>query len=101
MNRVLLELSQCLWRGMAGARNDRNRMIRKKSARKTWSDLTPKQRAAVLTLASIQISLAATAWTDLAFRSPDTVRGSKGKWAVIIAVNTVGPIIYFARGIRR
>lgn len=76
-------------------------MNRNKPARKTWDDLTTKQKASVLTLVSIQISLAATAWTDLARRSPDEVCGSKGKWAAIIAVNYIGPVLYFTRGIRR
>lgn len=76
-------------------------MIRKKQARKTWHDLTPKQQTAVLTLGSIQIALAVTAWTDLVFRPSGQVRGSKAKWAGVIAVNFIGPIFYFARGIRR
>ena len=76
-------------------------MIPKKNARKTWHDLTPKQQASVLTLASIQVVLAATAWTDLARRPSDQVRGSKRKWAAVIAVNFIGPVLYFVRGIRR
>ena len=66
-----------------------------------WADLSSKQQVAILTLASIQLSLAATAWTDLARRDADQINGSKGKWATIIAVNFVGPILYFTRGIRR
>jgi hypothetical protein len=37
-------------------------------ARRTWSDLTPTQQTAVLILGSVQVSLAATAWADLARR---------------------------------
>lgn len=66
-----------------------------------WSEMSSKQKAAVLTLASVQVSLAATAWADLAFRSNSEVHGRKGKWAAIIAINFVGPILYFKRGIRR
>ncbi len=73
----------------------------RKWPRKSWSDLTPKQQASVLTLISIQLALAGTAWTDLAFRSSDEVRGKKANWAAIIAVNYVGPVLYFTRGIRR
>ncbi|HEY4534788.1 MAG TPA: hypothetical protein VIG71_02245 [Enteractinococcus sp.] len=76
-------------------------MTGKKRNRKTWDDLTTKQQASVLTFVSIQLALAATAWTDLALRSPDEVRGRKGKWAAIIAVNYIGPVLYFTRGIRR
>ncbi|MFF0990845.1 hypothetical protein [Kocuria nitroreducens] len=66
-----------------------------------WQDLTPGQRSALLTLASVQVALAATAWADLALRPAEEVDGSKGKWAAIIAVNFVGPVLYVRRGIRR
>lgn len=66
-----------------------------------WKDLTPGQQTALLTLASVQVSLAATAWADLALRPAEEVHGSKGKWAAVIAVNFVGPVLYFRRGIRR
>ena len=66
-----------------------------------WADLTDRQRTVVLTLASIQVSLAATAWADLATRPVDQVNGRKGMWAAIIAVNFVGPLSYFRWGRRR
>ncbi|MDX2358325.1 PLDc N-terminal domain-containing protein [Dietzia sp. PP-33] len=66
----------------------------------TWKDLTDAQRAAVLALASVQVSTAVSAWTDLAFRPAEQVRGSKAKWAAIIAINFVGPALYFFRGRR-
>jgi hypothetical protein len=69
-------------------------------ARRQWADLTNRQRAVVLTLASIQLSLAATAWADLAARAADQVNGRKAVWAAIIAVNFVGPLSYFRWGRR-
>lgn len=66
--------------------------------RPKFRDLTPWQQTLVLTLAAVQLSLAATAWTDLARRPADRVAGSKAKWAAIIAVNWIGPITYFRRG---
>ncbi len=66
-----------------------------------WTDLTEQQKALILVAASVQLSLAATAWTDLARRPADQVRGSKAAWAAAIAVNFVGPLAYFARGRRR
>jgi hypothetical protein len=54
----------------------------------------------VLVLASVQLSLAATAWVDLATRPAEKVNGTKLKWALIIAVNFIGPISYFLRGRR-
>lgn len=66
--------------------------------KKKWSDLSAGQQATILALGSVQLSLAATAWADLATRQPDEVNGSKAKWAAIIAINWVGPILYFAKG---
>jgi len=67
-------------------------------ATKRWSDLSSRQQTAILVLASVQLSLAVTAWADLAMREPERVNGSKAKWAAIIAVNFVGPVLYFTRG---
>lgn len=73
----------------------RNRM-----AGRRWSDLTTKQQTAVLVLGSVQLSLAATAWADLATRPAASVNGSKTGWALIIAINFVGPLAYFRWGRR-
>lgn len=70
------------------------------SAKKKWNDLSDTQRAGLLVLISLQLSLAATAWTDLASRPAAKVQGSKGKWAAIIAINFIGPVLYFLRGRR-
>lgn len=66
-----------------------------------WADLSDRQKTLVLVGASVQLSLAATAWTDLARRPASQVNGSKALWAAVIGVNFVGPIAYFTRGIRR
>ena len=70
-------------------------------ARKRWSDLSDREKTAVLVVASVQLSLAATAWVDLARRPAELVRGPKPAWALGIAVNFVGPIAYFTVGRRR
>ena len=70
-------------------------------AKKRWSDLSDGEKTAVLVAASVQLSLAATAWVDLARRPADLVRGPKPAWALAIAVNVVGPIAYFTVGRRR
>jgi hypothetical protein len=69
--------------------------------RTRWADLTPRQQAAVLVLGSLQLSLAATAWIDLARRPAAQVNGRKGVWAAVIAVNWVGPLSYLRWGVRR
>ena len=69
-------------------------------AKKKWKDLTDGQRAGLVALIAVQLSLAVSAWADLASRNPSQVRGKKGTWAAVIAVNFVGPILYFTRGRR-
>jgi hypothetical protein len=71
-------------------------MARKKS----WKDMSAGQRAATLAVGSVQVALAAAAWTDLARRPAASVNGGKLKWAAIIAINFVGPISYFRWGRR-
>ncbi|HRO30456.1 MULTISPECIES: PLD nuclease N-terminal domain-containing protein [Micrococcaceae] len=66
-----------------------------------WRDLSPREQAGILTLASVQVSLAVTAWVDLARRPAGQVNGRKAVWAAVIAVNFVGPVLYFLRGRRR
>ena len=66
--------------------------------RKQWSDLSPMRRKAIVCAAVVQVSLALTAWWDLAHRPTEGVRGSKRLWAVAILVNFVGPIAYFVSG---
>ncbi|MGY2078451.1 hypothetical protein [Modestobacter sp. SYSU DS0657] len=66
-----------------------------------WADLTPRQQALVLALASVQLSLAATAWADLATRPAAEVNGGKARWALVIAVGWIGPLAWFRRGRRR
>ena len=66
-----------------------------------WSDLTPGQQTTILVLGSIQLSLAATAWVDLARRPAAEVNGRKAIWAAVIAVNWIGPLSWFRWGRRR
>jgi hypothetical protein len=68
--------------------------------KKSWADLSPAERTGVVTIGSIQLALAATAWVDLARRPAAQVNGPKAAWALAIAVNFVGPIAYFLRGRR-
>ncbi|GAA1477763.1 hypothetical protein GCM10009623_22090 [Nocardioides aestuarii] len=68
---------------------------------KTWQDMSDRERTAVLTIGCVQLSLAATAWADLARRPADQVNGPKSRWAAIIAINVVGPILYFTKGRRK
>lgn len=68
--------------------------------RRRWRDMSPTQRLLVTVLAIAQVSLAVTAWVDLARRPADQVNGDKHMWAAVIAVNFIGPLAYFRRGRR-
>ena len=65
-----------------------------------WSELSPRHKLALTLLISAQLSLAACAWRDLAQRPAEQVNGLKPVWALIIAVNFIGPLAYFMRGRR-
>ncbi|MBF0661447.1 MULTISPECIES: PLDc N-terminal domain-containing protein [unclassified Rhodococcus (in: high G+C Gram-positive bacteria)] len=78
-----------------------SRTVTTRTSKKTrFAEMPPWKQALVLTLASVQLSLAATAWADLATRPAEKVNGSKLKWALVIAVNFFGPIRYFRKGRR-
>lgn len=63
-----------------------------------WSELSERRQTAILVAASVQLTLAAMAWADLATRPAELVNGRKAVWAAIIGVNFLGPIAYFSRG---
>lgn len=66
--------------------------------RKRWSELTPWQRRTVVATGVVETVLAAAAWTDLALRPTQFVRGRKLWWALAILINFAGPIAYFRWG---
>jgi hypothetical protein len=68
---------------------------------RSWSELTDAQKTAILVLVSVELSLTATAYVDLARRPAAQVRGRKAAWAIGILVQPVGPILYLAWGARR
>lgn len=69
-------------------------------AKRRWQDMSGPQKAGVVALGTVQVALAGAAWADLAARSARQVNGSKAMWAVVIGVNVVGPLAYFAKGRR-
>ena len=69
-------------------------------SRRRWTDLTPGRRGAVLALGAVQLSLAVSAWADLATRPATEINGRKPVWAAIIAVNFLGPLAWFRWGRR-
>jgi hypothetical protein len=65
---------------------------------KRWDELSPRKKVLVMLLTSLQVSMAVSAWTDLARRPAREINGRKGTWAAIIGINFIGPLLYFRRG---
>jgi hypothetical protein len=63
-----------------------------------WDESSPWTKVLIMVLTAVQVSLAVSAWADLAERPAEQVNGRKRRWAAIIAINFVGPILYFTRG---
>jgi hypothetical protein len=73
------------------------------TARKKWSDLSPRARRFVVVAGAVDGALKIAALVDLARRPASGVRGSKLAWLVSVSlVNSLGvlPIVYFFRGRR-
>jgi Phospholipase_D-nuclease N-terminal len=70
-------------------------------AGKKWSELSNRQKTAVLVAGSVQVSLLLTALVNIYRRPAEEVRGSKWMWTAVSLINFVGPISYFAFGRRR
>ncbi|MEZ0075305.1 PLDc N-terminal domain-containing protein [Planotetraspora sp. GP83] len=70
-------------------------------SRKRWQDLSERQKAVILTVASIELSLTATAAADLFTRPASGIRGSKALWWPLLLVQPFGPIAYLTLGHRR
>lgn len=79
----------------------KNRRSGRAVAGRRWRELSNRQQAIVLTLASIEVSLTATAAVDLYRRPAGQVRGRKALWWLAIFVQPVGPIAYLVFGSRR
>lgn len=68
---------------------------------KRWSDLTPRQRRAIVAASVVEVALTTAALVDLTRRPRAQVRGPKALWVVGCVVQPVGPIAYLAMGRRR
>ena len=68
---------------------------------RSWSELSDRQKTAILVLVSVELSLTATALVDLVRRPAEQIRGRKAFWAAGLLVQPVGPIAYLVWGARR
>jgi len=70
------------------------------SEKKTWADLTPAQRSAIIAGGAVELVLTAFALRDLVRRPSPAVRGPKLLWAAGFVVQPFGPLAYLALGRR-
>ncbi len=66
--------------------------------RKSWADLSPVSKVAVVILGTVQVGLLVAALWDIAHRSADEVRGDRRMWAGLAFINWIGPLAYFTVG---
>ncbi|GAA4156631.1 hypothetical protein GCM10022286_07150 [Gryllotalpicola daejeonensis] len=69
--------------------------------KRNFSELSTPAKAGVVALGVAQVGLAVLAFTDLAGRPADEVRGPKPAWIPVILVNWFGPAAYFVFGRKR
>jgi Phospholipase_D-nuclease N-terminal len=68
--------------------------------RKSWSDLSTRQRVSVSALGVVQMALLLAALRDLRRRPAEQINGSKRLWTAVVFINWIGPIAYFVKGRR-
>jgi len=69
--------------------------------KKAWSDFTPCQRTVMVAGAVVQVTLLAAAQIDITRRPKEQIRGAKLLWRLLVLINFIGPIAYFAIGRKR
>jgi hypothetical protein len=69
--------------------------------RRSWRDLSGRQRRFAVVAAVVQFALLAAALFDLRGRPSTRIRGPKLLWVAASFVNFVGPVAYFSIGRRR
>lgn len=69
-------------------------------AKHSWSELSPRLKAAIIVTGIVEAALLLAAQIDLARRPAALVAGSKTGWRLFSFVNVIGPIVYFLRGRR-
>jgi hypothetical protein len=68
--------------------------------KRSWDDLSPRQRTAIVVGGAVEVVLTTVALTDLARRPAEQVRGPKLLWAAGCFVQPVGPVAYLMLGRR-
>ena len=68
--------------------------------KRRWSDLSPRQRTAIVLGAIVELIITSIALRDLVRRPREQVRGPKIVWLATFFVQPFGPILYFRVGRR-
>ncbi len=66
-----------------------------------WSELSERERSAIVTGGVVEVILTAIAAVDLYRRPQDEIRGPKPLWWPAIFVQPFGPVAYLLFGRRR
>jgi hypothetical protein len=66
--------------------------------KKSWSEMSPLQRKAVVAGGVVELVVTAMAASDLYHRDASQVRGPKAMWFAAFAVQPLGPLGYLLLG---
>jgi hypothetical protein len=75
--------------------------MKERRRKKSWRDLSGRQKLSILAYAAGQLALLTAALTDLKKRPAEQVKGPKGAWAAACFVSYLGPVSYFVFGRRK
>jgi hypothetical protein len=73
----------------------------RRGRRRSWSELTSRQRAGVVLVGLAEVVLTTAAARDLLHRGSGEVRGPRWAWGLALLVQPVGPLAYLVVGTRR
>jgi hypothetical protein len=76
-------------------------MSRNKAKKFKWEDLSAEQKARIVIMGLVQITLLVVALVDIRRRPAHKINGSKALWTALAFVNYIGPISYFVFGRKR
>lgn len=79
----------------------RKRSVMQRRAKKQWRHLSAPQRSVLVVGVLVQVTLLAAAQIDIGRRPSEAIRGSKLVWRLVVLINFVGPLAYFAFGRRQ
>ena len=69
--------------------------------KRSWNELGPASRAAIIAGGVVQLGLLGAALTDLRRRPDAEINGPRRLWIAVSFINFIGPIDYFVFGRRR